>query len=76
MEQKMKFSLPLNEMTIEEKIETMESIWDELTKKAESIPSPAWHEKILIEREEGLIKGLDEVLDWDKTRGIIRDSIL
>jgi len=32
--------LPLKNMTIEEKIQAMESIWEDLCDQADSIPSP------------------------------------
>ncbi|MBI2471378.1 MAG: addiction module protein [Planctomycetes bacterium] len=39
-------------MSLEEKIRTMETIWDDLFRKADSISSPSWRENVLIEREE------------------------
>ena len=41
----MAIHLPLESMSIEEKIQTMESIWEDLCTKADSVPSPPWHEK-------------------------------
>jgi len=35
--------LPLNEMTAEEKLQTMESIWQSLSGNPETIESPEWH---------------------------------
>ena len=52
----MEFTLPLEKMSIEEKIRTMETIWDDLCRKADSILSPSWHEDVLIEREERIKK--------------------
>jgi len=43
--------LPLNEMSVEEKLETMETIWASLSANPEAIESPAWHEEELRERE-------------------------
>ena len=52
----MEITLPLEKMSIEEKIRTMETIWDDLCRKADSIPSPSWHEEVLTEREERIKK--------------------
>ena len=47
----MDVTLPLDQMTIEDKIRTMEILWDDLCRQAEGRPSPAWHGEILRERE-------------------------
>jgi hypothetical protein len=39
----MEIMLPLDKMTIEDKIRTMEIIRDDLCKNADSIKSPEWH---------------------------------
>jgi len=36
--------LPLNEMSVEEKLQTMEALWLSLSADLASIESPAWHE--------------------------------
>ena len=60
----MQSTLKLENMSIEEKIQTMESIWDDLCKTADKILSPPWHEKILIDREENLSLEKDKYIDW------------
>ena len=47
----MEITLPLEKMSIEEKIRTMETIWDDLCRKADSISSPSWHEDVLTRKE-------------------------
>ncbi len=37
----MEITLPLEKMSIEEKTRTMETIWDDLCRNADSIPSPS-----------------------------------
>jgi len=71
----MEVTLPLEKMSTEEKIQTMEIIWDDLCTKADSIPSPSWHKKILQEREHGIKKGDDEFVDWSNAKKNIRDEI-
>ena len=53
----------------------METIWDDLCKKADSISSPPWHEKVLKAREDGIKNGEDEFVDWNIAKKNIQDSI-
>ena len=71
----MEISLPLKEMSVEDKIRTMETIWDDLTKKAESVPSPSWQSKILKERETATENGKEKFIDWSAAKRQIDDSI-
>lgn len=71
----MLISLPLKDMTIEEKIQTMESIWEDLCKNADSLSSPQWHGDVLQMRERMLNDGNDEFVDWELAKKNIRNSI-
>ncbi len=71
----MAVTLPLDTMSVEEKLQTMESIWDDLCKKADSLSSPPWHEKVLNEREERLKRGEDQFVDWETAKNNIRNDI-
>jgi len=64
----MDVSLPLEQMTIEEKIRAMEKIWDDLCKKADSLSSPSWHKDVLHQREEKIKNGEDQFMDWEKAK--------
>lgn len=71
----MEISLPLKKMSTEDKIRTMETIWDDLCKKAESISSPPWHKDILDEREKALENKEDEFIDWSNAKKQIEEKI-
>ncbi|MCF6159515.1 MAG: acyl-protein synthetase [wastewater metagenome] len=71
----MKITLPLEKMSVEEKIRTMEAIWDDLCRKADSISSPSWHEDVLVEREERIEKGEEEFADWGSAKKNISNKI-
>jgi hypothetical protein len=47
--------LPLKEMTVAEKLQLMEVLWDDLSRNPEDIPSPAWHEEVLAERQRQIV---------------------
>ncbi|MBN1901369.1 addiction module protein [Candidatus Sumerlaeota bacterium] len=67
--------LPLDKMSIGEKISTMEKIWDDLCRGVEEIPSPPWHERILQKREEDEKNGAESLIDWETAKKNIRDSL-
>ena len=46
----MKPNLQLNQMSVEEKIQTMELLWDSLSQAPADLESPDWHREILEER--------------------------
>ena len=68
-------SLPLKTMTVEEKLQAMESLWDDLCTHAESMASPAWHEDVLGERDTRQKRGDDESEDWEAAKRDIRNKV-
>lgn len=64
--------LPLDEMSAEEKVQTMEAIWQNLSANPEAIESPAWHEKELRVREAQIESGETKFVDWEKAKAEIR----
>lgn len=74
-EEEMGIALSVEKMSIEEKFQTMETIWDDLCKKADSISSPPWHEKVLNDREDAISNGEDVFLDLNTAKKNIENSI-
>ena len=66
---------PLEEMSTAEKIQMMESLWDDLCQKPGGIESPAWHRDVLAQREESLGTGEDAFEDWDSAKRNIRKQV-
>jgi hypothetical protein len=71
----MKISLPLNEMTISEKIGVMEEIWQDLSKAEDSDSPPEWHGRVLEERRLLAESGTVGFTDWDVAKQEIRDRV-
>jgi hypothetical protein len=71
----MAITIPLDKMSIEEKIQTMESIWDDLCARADSMPSPPWHREVLAEREAAIRCGEDKFEDWETAKRNIKNQI-
>jgi hypothetical protein len=71
----MTISLPLDRMTTIEKIQTMEALWEDLSKKDNEFISPSWHGEVLSKRDKNLSEGKDLIYDWDEAKERIRRSI-
>ena len=61
-------TFPLERMSVEEKLQAMESLWDDLCSKAGDIVSPAWHEEVPADRQAMRERGEDQFEDWDAAR--------
>lgn len=61
----MNITLPLDKMTVEEKLRLMEEIWADLSRNPDDIPIPGWHLEILREREQLVKEGKAKYLDLD-----------
>ncbi|MGR3218817.1 MAG: addiction module protein [Candidatus Anammoxibacter sp.] len=70
----MEVTLPLEKMSTEDKIRTMEIIWADLCKNAESLSSPSRHKNILDEREKAIETGKEVFIDWSKAKKQIEDE--
>jgi hypothetical protein len=57
---------PLNEMSVEEKLQAMEAIWMDLSREPDRIESPPWHKDVLEETERRVESGEATFSDWEK----------
>ncbi len=71
----MPITLPLKEMTLQEKLAVMESLWEDLARSPEAIESPAWHKDILDERRQRLAEGKSRFIDWQTAKAKIRNKL-
>ncbi len=72
----MPYNLPLKDMSLNEKLAAMESLWEDLTRIPESIESPVWHKDILDERRRRLAQGQSQFIDWETAKAEIRNKVL
>ncbi len=68
----MPFDLPLKDMTVQEKLAAMESLWEDLSRTPEAIESPAWHKEVLEERLQSLAEGKTQFIDWEAAKEALR----
>lgn len=71
----MTISLPLDKMSVEEKLQLMEAIWDDLSRHSDEMPPPAWHEKVLKGIEAAIERGEETFDDWETAKRRIREGL-
>ena len=71
----MSFNLPLKDMSLQEKLAAMESLWEDLARTPDAIESPAWHKDILDERRQRLAEGQSRYIDWETAKADIRNKL-
>jgi hypothetical protein len=58
-------TLPLEQMTVKEKLQAMEELWSDLSCNQNQIPVPQWHKDILDRREKLIKEGKATFVDWE-----------
>jgi hypothetical protein len=71
----MSSTLPLKTMSVEEKLQAMEALWNDLCINAGDMPSPAWHENVLAGRQAAVERGEDTFEDWDTAKEKIKKTV-
>ena len=72
----MQVVLPLEHMSIEEKLAAIEMIWTSLAQHPDDTPSPAWHEALLEDRERSATKGSSQFLELAEAKKVVREKLL
>jgi putative addiction module component (TIGR02574 family) len=67
--------LPLDQMTLPEKLQLMEDLWDNLSKSPAALESPDWHKEVLDEGTAKAASGQEKFTDWETAKEEIRRSI-
>ena len=66
--------LQIDQMTLEEKLQTMEAIWADLCQRQEDVPVPQWHKDILDERRRLVEQGQAQFIDWETAKKQIAEE--
>lgn len=64
----MPIELPLSTMSVSEKVQLFEQVWDDLCKQSGEIPTPDWHVAILNERQRQIENGTMSVSPWSEAK--------
>ena len=71
----MSVDVPLDQMTLPEKLLLMEALWEHLTRKPDDLPSPDWHGDVLAECRRRAESGMESFSDWETAKDDIRRRV-
>lgn len=64
----------LESMSRTEKLQLMESLWEDLTRDTPDLPSPTWHAQALEAAREAHANGQADFIDWSQAKRMLRDE--
>ena len=67
--------LPLTKLTLAQKLDLIETLWDDISKDDKALESPSWHEEVLQDRQKALEAGKASARDWDQAKERIRRNV-
>jgi putative addiction module component (TIGR02574 family) len=67
--------LAIDRMTIEEKLQAMEALWDDLCRHEEALPIHEWQKQVLDGRERLVEEGKAQFIDWEQAKKDIAREI-
>ncbi len=62
----------IEKMSREEKLQTMEALWKELSRSDSDVESPSWHGDVLRETEARVAAGQERIADWEIAKRELR----
>jgi hypothetical protein len=65
--------LPVDQMTVEDKLLEMEALWGSLSRDPDTVESPAWHGEVLAERVAALEREEAALLDLEDVKRRMRE---
>jgi len=74
MKMPMSTALPLDQMSLDEKLRALEALWDDLCRREESVPVPTWHRELLDERQRLIEEGKVQFSDWETAKRRIAEQ--
>ncbi|MCK9606992.1 MAG: addiction module protein [Methylomonas sp.] len=69
-------NVALESLSVEEKLQMMESLWDSLLNLTSAIDSLNWHGEVLAEREQGVSNGTDHFESWIIAKETLRNQLI
>ena len=68
-------TIPIESLSTEEKILLMERLWDDLSRRPSSVPTPDWHGDVLAKRLAAVREGRTSFVDWDAAKERLRERL-
>ena len=66
-------TIPLDNLSVADKLVLMERLWDDLSRRPSEVSSPEWHGDILEQRRAAVAEGRTDFVDWDEAKKRLRD---
>lgn len=64
----------IEKMSVSERLQTMEQLWDALAREESKVPSPEWHGQVLAERKARVERGEAKFFTLDQLRRYLREQ--
>ena len=64
-----------DELTVEEQIDYVQSLWERIAATPDQVPVPDWHREVLDERVKDFEANPDAGESWDVVRDRLRDNL-
>lgn len=68
-------NLPLDGLSLAEKLLLMERLWVDLSRRPAELVSPDWHGDILAERQAAVREGRTAFVGWNAAKQRLRDQL-
>ncbi len=65
----------IRQLSLHEKLQMMEALWEEIARKEEQVEIPQWHKDLLDERERLIQEGKAKFIDWETAKNEIQDAV-
>ena len=69
-------SSQIERVSVTERLQAMDQLWDSLTREGDEIPSPDWHRDVLADRKARAQQGEAKFLTLDQLRSRLRSTEL
>lgn len=67
-------SSEIEKMSVTERLQAMDQLWDSLNRCGDEIPSPDWHQDVLADRKARALRGEAKFLTLAELRSRLRSS--
>ncbi len=67
--------IPIDSLSVPEKLALMERLWADLSRRPADVPAPDWHGDVLAERLAAVRDGKTTFVDWDDAKKRLRDRL-
>jgi len=67
--------LPIENLSVADKLLLMERLWEDLSRRPSDIPSPDWHGEVLAERQAAVREGRTSFVAWEDAKQRLRERL-